>query len=230
MRTEPDLHDYLAWFSEKTQWFLKWKKLVSLSWWFGFVFFWRSSIAQKSQLPSMKSNIKCQLTEKPTKFQLLWAFSPQQAGVARHFWTQSSYNGLASAENLQKMGISTVTWKNVNLSKIILFHQCWRKNRKELFRKKYTRQADMLETITKILVFEISHHIIHHLSKSTTQPKFSSYLHLSPQWCRTSILTRIAINFCNVSEKFGEVLCLTCDSSVISFSWCYFLLDGSWAE
>lgn len=47
----------------------------------------------------------------------------------------------------------------------------------------------MLETLTKMLVFEISHHIIHYLSKSTTQSKFSAYLHLSPQWCRTSILT-----------------------------------------
>ena len=178
---------------------------------------------------------------KSWKFQLLWAFSPvfsgktpQQAGVARHFWTQSSYNGLASRHRqkiFKRWGSQPVTWKMSTFPKSFYFISAEGKNVKNFLGNIYKTSWYAKKTITKMLVFEISHHIIQHLSKSTTQPKFSAYLHLSPQWCRTSILTphrhSLFATFLRSLEKSCAWLVIL---QVISFSWCYFLLDGSWAE
>ena len=215
------------------------KKLVSLSWWFGFDFFEDPALLL-SQLPSMKSNIKCQLTKILEISASLSFFTSRNSGQHhnRLEWrvtsgpsppTMAWHRGIGRKSS--KDGHLLDHLKNVNLSKIILFPQCWRKICKELFRKNIQDKLICEKTITKILVFEISHHIIHHLSKSTTQPKFSAYLHLSPQWCRTSILTphrhRLFATFLRSLEKSCAWLVIL---QVISFSCCYFLLDGSWAE
>lgn len=98
-------------------------------------FFWRSSIAQKSLLQwSQTSNVGWRNS---WKFQL-WAFSPQQAGVARHFWTQSSYNGLASRHRqkiFKRWGSQPVTWKKSTFPKSFYFISAEGKNVKKLFGK-----------------------------------------------------------------------------------------------
>lgn len=144
MRTEPDLHDYLAWFhtksaSEKTQWFLKWKNSFHSADGLGSIFFEDPALLKNHNFLqwSQTSNVSWPKS--------CWAFSPVATPVnTTTGWSGASlldpvllqWPGIAaSAESLQKMGISTGHLKKVNLSKIILFHQCWRKICKELFGK-----------------------------------------------------------------------------------------------
>lgn len=226
---------------KKTQWFLKWKKLVSLSWWFGFVFFEDPALLKNHNFLQWKSNIKCQLTEKPTNpgnFSFSELFHQSNPVNTTTGWSGASlldpvllqWPGIAaSAENLQKMGISTVTWKMSTFPKSFYFISAEGKIVKNFLGNIYETSWYAKKTITKILVFEISHHIIHHLSKSTTQPKFSSYLHLSPQWCRTSILTPHRHKLLQRFWVWRSLIWLVI-LPVISFSWCYFLLDGSWED